>query len=74
VAKRERATLDPAFVTAFTRLQLDSFSPQAFLAELPDDVHSLAFLCVERAPEACHRWLVAATFADQLGLPVEHIV
>lgn len=74
VAKRDRTALDPAFVTAFVRLHLDGFSPQAFLDELPDGVGTIAFLCVEHAPEACHRSLVAAAFVDQLGLPVEHIV
>lgn len=73
VAKRERAALDPQFIEAYKRLHLDRFSPQAFLDALPDEVRVVAFLCVERGPEACHRSLVAASFAHELGLPVEHI-
>jgi uncharacterized protein (DUF488 family) len=71
-AKRQREGLDPAYVAAYRRDCLDHFSPQAFLAELPPGTQVVAFFCVERAPEACHRSLVAAEFAA-LGLAVEHI-
>jgi uncharacterized protein (DUF488 family) len=71
-AKRERTVLDPAYIAAYTQECLDDFSPQAFLADLPADVKVVAFFCVERTPEACHRSLVAAKFAA-MGLEVEHI-
>jgi uncharacterized protein (DUF488 family) len=71
-AKRKRTELDPAFIQAYRQTVLDDFSPQAFLSSLPPDVKTLAFFCVERAPEACHRSLVAQTFAE-LGLEVEHL-
>ena len=73
VAKRQRDALSPEFVAAYRRENLDDFSPSAFLDELPPDVKIVAFFCVERAPEACHRSLVADRFAQDLDLKVEHI-
>jgi uncharacterized protein (DUF488 family) len=73
VAKRARTTLDPAFAEAFARENLAHFSPAAFLAALPEEVRCIAFLCVEHAPEACHRSLVADKFAQELNLSVTHI-
>ena len=72
IAKRQRTGLDQAFIDAYRETVLVDFSPQAFLAELSPDVKTVAFFCVERAPEACHRSLVAQTFAN-LGLEVEHL-
>jgi uncharacterized protein (DUF488 family) len=71
-AKRKRTGLDPTFIQAYRQTVLDDFSPQVFLASLSPDVKTLAFFCVERMPEACHRSLVAQTFAE-LGLEVEHL-
>lgn len=71
-AKRQRQRLDPDFAAAYNQECLTDFSPQAFLGELPADVETVVFFCVERAPEACHRSLVAAKFAE-IGLEVEHI-
>ena len=73
VAKRQRDTLSPEFIAAYRRETLDDFSPSAFLDELPPDTRVVAFFCVERAPEACHRSLVADKIAQDLGLEVEHI-
>ncbi len=73
VAKRQRTSLDPAFIAAYEQTYLADFSPQAFLDSLPGDTQVIAFFCVERAPEACHRSLVAAKFAKELHLEVEHI-
>jgi uncharacterized protein (DUF488 family) len=71
-AKRKREELDPVFVEAYKQGVLADFSPQDFLATLPDEAKTIAFFCVERAPEACHRSLVAAKFAA-LGAEVEHL-
>lgn len=73
VAKRQRQTLSPQFVEAFQQEVLAGFSPSEFLAQTPPDTKVIAFFCVERAPEACHRSLVAEKFAEELGLEVEHI-
>lgn len=70
-AKRKRTVLDPAFIAAYEQECLHDFSPRAFLDELPADSKVVALFCVERAPEACHRSLVAAKFAE-IGLEVEH--
>ncbi len=71
-AKRKRTGLDPAFIAAYQQTVLVDFSPQSFLSTLPDQIKTVALFCVERAPEACHRSLVAQEFAD-LGLEVEHL-
>ena len=70
--RRQRQALDPAFIAGYEQECLAEFSPQAFLDELPAGVQAVAFFCVERAPEACQRSLVAAKFAE-MGLEVEHI-
>lgn len=72
VAKRKRTHLAPVFIQAYEETVLKDFSPQEFLAALPSDVKTVALFCVERAPEACHRSLVAQRFAD-LGMEVEHL-
>ena len=59
VAKRQRDTLSPVFADAYREQILADFSPSDFLAELPPDTQAVVFFCVERAPEACHRSLVA---------------
>ncbi len=73
VAKRQRDTLSPEFIEAYRRDVLSDFSPAEFLEELPPDTKVVAFFCVERAPEACHRSLVAEKFAQELDIEVEHI-
>jgi uncharacterized protein (DUF488 family) len=71
-AKRQRTDLHPAFIQAYEQGILNDFSPQTFLESIPPEVNTIAFFCVERAPEACHRSLVAQCFAD-LGLEVKHL-
>jgi uncharacterized protein (DUF488 family) len=74
--KRDRSVLDPAFAAAYRAAHLTGFSPQAFVASLRDpsgrDAQVVALFCVERAPEACHRSLIAAELAAA-GLEVQHI-
>jgi uncharacterized protein (DUF488 family) len=70
--KRDRSVLDPAFAAAYRAAHLADFSPQAFVAALPTEVKVVALFCVERAPEACHRSLIAAELAAA-GLEVQHI-
>jgi uncharacterized protein (DUF488 family) len=73
IGKRQRDVLAPAFAAAYEREVLAEFSPEAFLAGLPEDAKVVALFCVERAPEACHRSLLAARLAEALGLDVEHV-
>jgi len=73
VAKRQREVLSPEFITAYGERVLSSFDSRAFVESLPADTQVLAFFCVERAPEACHRLLLAEKLAQDLGLELEHI-
>jgi uncharacterized protein (DUF488 family) len=74
VAKRQRETLSPEFRAAYTREILEPFDLRGMLDALPGETRVLALFCVERAPEACHRHLVANEMARLTGLPVEHLM
>ncbi len=73
VGKRQRAALAPAFVAGYQAACLEHFDSAGFVADL-GDAQVVAFLCLETAPAACHRALVAARLAQDLGLPVIHIL
>ncbi len=72
VATRQRAALSPAFAAAYEREVLAGFDPQALADALPAGA-TVALLCVEREPAACHRSLVAARLAEALGVAVAHL-
>lgn len=72
-AKRQRTILSPVFSQAYQRDNLARFEPDAWLAELPADAHTVALLCVEREPEACHRGLAAAHMQRLWGCSVTHL-
>ena len=74
VTKRQRETLSPAFAEGYQRECLTAFDSRQFAADLGEDAHVVALLCVETAPAACHRSLVAAQLAADLGLKVEHLL
>jgi uncharacterized protein (DUF488 family) len=74
IAKRQRASLSPAFIDAYQAEVLAHFDPQAFLDSLGPDAQIVALFCVERQPAACHRSLVADRLQGELGLDVEHIL
>ena len=65
-AKRKRTTLGEAFIAAYHTECLAEFEPQGLLDELESDTKVVALFCVETAPEACHRSLVAAKLAKTL--------
>ena len=73
VGKRQRTVLSPAFVAGYQATCLEHFDSTGFVADL-GDAQVVAFLCVETAPAACHRALVAARLAQDLGLPLLHIL
>jgi uncharacterized protein (DUF488 family) len=73
-AKRQRATLDPAFIEGYQQEILTYFDPTTFLPDLGPDAHVIALFCVEREPAACHRSLLAQHLADTLNLPLRHIL
>jgi uncharacterized protein (DUF488 family) len=74
IAKRQRAELSPAFVTAYQGGILAEFDPQAFLVSLPDGVKVVALFCVEREPSACHRLLIADKLREHTGIEIEHLL
>ena len=74
VSKRQRDSLSPEYVDAYTREILRPFDLREFVASLPVESRVLALLCVERTPEACHRHLVADALAGLTGLPVDHLI
>lgn len=57
-AKQTRTVLGKVFIGEYKKSNLDTFDAQAFLSSLPQDAKTVAFFCVERAPDACHRSLV----------------
>ena len=73
-AKRKRIALGEAFITAYHTECLAGFDPYSLLDDLEEDAQVVALFCVEKAPEACHRSLVAETLARELKLEVEDIV
>ena len=73
-AKRQRTILAPAFVAAYRRDHLADFDSAAFVAELGPTTRKAVLFCVEREPAACHRSLLAARLAADLGLSVTHLM
>jgi uncharacterized protein (DUF488 family) len=69
VSKRDRTLLAQEYANRYIREILDPFDLDALLAELRSDSVTALF-CVEGAPEACHRSLVAARLRAEYGLPV----
>jgi uncharacterized protein (DUF488 family) len=72
VGKRSRSVLAEEYVSRFTRERLDQVDLKPIVESMPAD-GTVALLCVERDPEACHRSLVAERIADRFGLALEHI-
>lgn len=73
-AKRKRKALAKAFIEAYHTECLAAFNPCSLLDNLEEDTQVLALFCVETAPEACHRSLVANKLARKLNLRVENIL
>ncbi|HAJ38663.1 MAG TPA: hypothetical protein DCL15_23600 [Chloroflexi bacterium] len=74
VSKRQREALSPAFIEGYQRECLAAFDSHQFTANLGEAARIVAFLCVETAPAACHRSLIAARLALDLGLDIEHLL
>lgn len=73
VLKSTRSQLGDAFVEAYKHKCLDKFDIKLFLESLDQDVNKVAFFCVEREPEACHRSLVSSHLESKLGIAAEHL-
>jgi hypothetical protein len=74
IARHDRSELTPEFVNAYEREVLAGFHSRAFVESLPGNPESILLFCVEGNPPACHRSLLAARLASDLGVTVEHIV
>ena len=73
-AKRKRTVLGKEFIKAYHTECLAGFDPTSLLDELESDAKVVALFCVETAPEACHRSLVADKLAKTFNLDVEDIL
>ncbi|MEL6769438.1 MAG: DUF488 domain-containing protein [Bacteroidota bacterium] len=73
VAKRDRDRLGDAFVEAYRSEVLEPYDLAAFFEVLPDDTRVAALFCVERAPAACHRSLLAEALREKYDLEVDHV-
>ena len=74
VARRQRTTLDPAFVAGYAATCLVDFDAVAFAASFGPDARVVALCCVEREPSACHRSLLAARLEAEVGGEVRELV
>lgn len=72
-SKRDRRQLSAAFVAAYQRDIIREDATPRFLRSTVNSSRSPALLCVERHAEACHRSLLAAALARQLGVAVTNI-
>jgi uncharacterized protein (DUF488 family) len=72
VGKRSRTELAPDYRERYLHEILEQADLDALVAELPADRASALF-CVERDPEACHRWLIAERLAEAYGATVTHL-
>ena len=73
IGRRERDHLTTAFTDAYQHDVLDGFDSRAFVDSLGPGIESVLIFCVEGAPTACHRGLLAARIAHDLDATVEHI-
>lgn len=71
--KRSRTELSPSFNRAYVEQILGTVDLEAVLADVPDSA-TVALLCVEREPRACHRSLIADRLAATRGVEVEHLL
>lgn len=72
-AKRKRTELGELFVTGYCEERLQSFDSGKFIGQLGNGARVVALFCVERAPAACHRSLVAQRLQTDLGIEVVHL-
>jgi uncharacterized protein (DUF488 family) len=70
--KRSRARLAPAYVARYRAEILDQADLGPLVEGLPREGVAALF-CVEAAPEACHRSLIADRLAEEYGLALTHI-
>jgi uncharacterized protein (DUF488 family) len=72
VGKRSRTELAPEYRERYTAEILDGADLSELAASLPH-TGAAALFCVERDPEACHRWLIAERLAAEHGFELTHL-
>lgn len=72
VGKRSRRELAAEYTRRYTSEILDRADLTRIVSELPN-LGSVALLCVERDPEACHRSLIAQRLSEHYHITVEHV-
>jgi uncharacterized protein (DUF488 family) len=72
ISKRQRTALGEAFRAGYESEVLAELHSAALLAEL-QPARRIVFFCVEGHPAACHRSLLTARLAQDLGVEVRHI-
>ncbi|OUM90666.1 MAG: hypothetical protein BAA01_02125 [Bacillus thermozeamaize] len=73
VTKHTRNKLSQTFVDKYNEECLDKFDLNSFIYQFEQDSNIL-FFCVEKFPEACHRYLVTQRLADYPGVRIYHII
>lgn len=72
ITKRTREELGEVFKREYDKEILDQFDGSSFRESLAGS-RRVVFFCVEGAPGACHRSLVASRLGSIWNVPVEHI-
>lgn len=72
-AKRQRKLLSSTFTESYQQECLAELNIQQFIELVGPQTRIAALCCVEQAPEACHRSLLATHLAEALGIQVRHI-
>ncbi len=73
VAKRKREALSEGFIAVYQQEFLSKFDSAKFVGQLGPEARVVALFCVERAPAACHRSLLAERLQRDLGAEVIHL-
>jgi uncharacterized protein (DUF488 family) len=74
IGYRDRTSLSQEYLDAYGQEVLEGFDAAGFVASLGEGVESIMLFCVERAPAACHRSLLAERLVGDLGPRVMHIL
>ena len=72
--KSERTELAKSFVLAYNTCVLEKFDMSSFVGALGPDACNIAFFCVEKNPQACHRSLVVRKIAEEYDIEVENLM
>lgn len=74
IAKRQRTALGEVFVAGYRDECLRAFDSRKFIEQLGTGAKTVALFCVEHAPAACHRSLLAERLQQDLGVEIVHLL